>query len=81
MKIMHAQLHMIPSLESFIKIIQVVTDELCRQSLVIITSLAKGGYVSGSVGLSVCLWTAIVLILKSYELIEMSFLKGSWVVQ
>ena len=46
-----------------------------------ITSLAKGGYVFGSVGLSVCLLVCGQHYSKTNERIGMKFNGGSWVVQ
>ena len=59
------------------------------ESITIITSLAKGGYVFGSVGLSVCVSVCGQHYPKSYELFGMKFyggvgwgwVDGSYVVQ
>ena len=43
--------------------------------------LAKGGYVLGSVGLSVCLFVCLFVDKITQKRIGMNFMEGSWVVQ
>ena len=62
-------------------ITQLCTWKTTVNSSAIITSLAKGGYVFGSVGLSVCLFVCLFVSSKSYEWIGMKFCGGSSVVQ